>query len=217
MKVEKTFVNPSMLRLRLQLTALLCVCALLSACANLVRPNYSQVFSELRPGDYTLDPEHAYVNFKVGHLGLSKIVGRFNKVTGSLDFNPQKIAETRMQGLLEVDGIDVNNDDLEATLQERAWFNASAYPQIAFTSTSVEQVEDGALAINGDLTIRGITQPVVLNAQFNGGADNILTGKYTLGFSATTSIKRSDFGMDAFAALISDTIDIELYGEFQAN
>jgi len=189
----------------------------LVGCASLVRPNFTQDFSELRSGEYTLDPEHAYVHFTVGHLGLSKIVGRFNTVSGSLDFDPNAVTDLRLQGIMEADSIDVNNDELEATLKERAWFDAQTFPQIIFTSTSVVQTDNGSLDITGDLSLRGVTRAIVLNARFNGGADNFLSGKYTLGFSATTSIKRSDFGIDTFAALIGNDIDIELHGEFQRN
>lgn len=198
-------------------TTLLLLCFTVSACTGLVRPNFSQELSELRPGEYTLDPEHAYVNFKVGHLGLSKIVGRFNKIAGSLDFNPNAIKDLKLQGIIEASSVDVNNDDLESTLTEAAWFDVEAYPQVTFTSKSVEKNADESLSISGELTVRGVTRTIVLSTRFNGGADNILTGKYTLGFSASTQIKRSEFGMDAFAALVGDDIEIELHGEFQRN
>jgi len=174
------------------------------------------VLTELRPGDYTLDPEHAYVTFRVDHLGLSKIVGRFNVVSGSLDFNPDNIEQMSLQGIIESNSIDVNNKDLESQLQAPDWFASKQHPQITFTSRVVSQSpDDGTLLIEGDLIVRGVSQPIVLQARFNGGADNILTGKYTLGFTATTTIQRSDFGMKAFAALIGDDVSVELHGEFQ--
>ena len=193
------------------------LCLIVSACASIVRPNFSPVLTELRPGAYSLDPEHAYINFRVGHLGLSKIVGRFNVVEGSLDFDPENITDLSMQGIIESASVDVNNEELESTLQEGAWFDTSQYPQITFNSTSVERGLDDVLSITGDITLRGVTKEIIIQTRFNGGADNILTGKYTVGFSATTQIKRSDFGMDSFAALIADEIDIELHGEFQRN
>lgn len=201
--------------IRALVIAWLCIC--LSACASLVRPNFSQVLTELRPGAYTLDPKHAYVHFRVGHLGLSKIVGRFNVVAGSLDFDPENITDLKMQGIIDSASIDVNNTDLEDTLQQGAWFDSAKHPQITFTSTSVTREADDSLNIVGDLTVRGITREIVIATRFNGGADNVLTRKYTLGFTASSNIKRSDFGMDAFAALVADDIEIELHGEFQRN
>lgn len=193
----------------------LCLCLL--ACASLIRPNYSQELTELRPGAYTLDPEHAYVNFKVGHLDLSSIVGRFNVIAGSLDFDPENITDLSLQGIIEAVSIDVNNAELEDTLRERAWFNTASHPQITFVSTSVQRTGDNVVNIMGDLTLRGITKEIVLQTQFNGGADVFLTGKYTLGFSASSTIKRSDYGMDSFAALVANDIEIEMHGEFQRN
>ena len=197
------------------LCAVLLSSLLASSCASIVRPNYTQNFTELRSGDYALDPEHAYVHFKVGHLGLSTIVGRFNTVSGSLDFDPGDVAATELQGLIEATSIDLNNDELESTLAGSSWFNTKAFPEISFISTAVATKDNGDLVITGDLTLRGITQSIDLLTTFNGGADNILTGKYTLGFSASTAIKRSDFGMDGFAALVADEVIVEMHGEFQ--
>lgn len=188
---------------------------LVSSCASIVRPNYTQNIAELRPGDYILDPDHAYVHFRVGHLGLSTIVGRFNSVAGTLDFDPAAITATKLQGVIEAASIDLNNAELESTLAGSSWFNTQAFPNISFTSTSVVAQDNGDLVITGDLTMRGVTRSIDLITTFNGGADNILTGKYTLGFTASTAIKRSDFGMDGFAALVADEVLVEMHGEFQ--
>lgn len=193
------------------------LCLSLSACTNLIRPNYSQELIELRPGAYTLDPQHAYVNFRIGHLGLSTIVGRFNVVAGSLEFDPENITDLSLQGIIEAASIDMNNAALEETLQEDAWFDTPSYPQISFVSTSVERMDDNTVNIVGYLTLRGVTKEIVVKTRFNGGADNFLTGKYTLGFSANTTIKRSNFGMDSFAALVANDVEIEMHGEFQRN
>lgn len=194
---------------------LIVVGGLLSACAGLVRPNYSQELAKLRSGAYTLDPEHAYITFRVGHLGLSTIVGRFNVVAGTLDFDPSDISAMSLQGIIEANSVDVNNADLEERLLGDDWFNVASFPQIVFTSTGVTVGEDDNLLIAGELSMLGVSKQLTLQARFNGGADNILTGKYTLGFSGMAQLKRSDYGMDAFAALIADDIEVELHGEFQ--
>lgn len=190
---------------------------IVAGCANVIRPNYTQELTELRSGEYTLDPEHAYVHFQIDHLGLSKIVGRFNRVSAELDFDADHITSLSLQGFIEAASIDVNNKDLEATLTGRGWLDAGTFPQIVFSSTAVQTEDNGELLIDGELTMKGITQAVQLKARFNGGADNILTGKYTIGFAATTSIVRSDYGIDGFAALVGDRINIDLHGEFQRN
>ncbi|MFK8080485.1 MAG: YceI family protein [Granulosicoccus sp.] len=189
--------------------------AFCSGCASLVTPNYTQKVSELRSGAYTLDPEHAYLIFRVEHLGLSTVVGRFNTVDASLDFNPDSLSDLALEGVIDVASIDLNNDDLESRLKGPGWLAAERFPEARFTSVSAEPGVDNAFVLNGEFTLRGITRPVSLLATFKGGADNLLTGLYTLGFSATGSISRSAFGIDSFAALIADEIFIEIHAEFQ--
>jgi len=199
------------------LLTMMAVATVLSGCANLVRPNYTITIAELRSGQYSLDPEHAYINFSVEHLGLSRIVGRFNTIAGTLDFDADNVESLALQGIIEAASIDVNNNELEDTLRSGSWFAVETFPQIIFDSTSVRVLDNGNLAIDGDLTAKGVTKSITLDARFNGGADNILTGKYTLGFSASTTISRADFNMSAFAALVGDEVEIELHGEFQRN
>lgn len=193
----------------------LLVTTLLSSCTNLARPNFTEEVVELKGGQYRLDKTHSSLNFKLDHLGLSKIVGRFNEVDGSLEFDPDEPTGMKLTGVISASSIDINNKDLENTLQEADWLNTNSYPQIIFNSTSVTAVSNNQFNINGILSMRGTTKPVTLSAIFNGGADNLITRKYTIGFSATTKIRRSDYGMDAFSAFAGDMIDVELHGEFQ--
>lgn len=186
-----------------------------SGCASLVRPNYTQELVKLRPGNYSLDKTHAYVNFKIGHLGLSTIVGRFNTVDASLEFDPTNIEAMKINGVIEAASIDVNNTDLEDTLRGGYWFDTDRYPQVTFDSTGVVLAQEGELQVSGDLTILGVTKPITMIGRFNGGADNLLTRKYTLGFTGAASISREAFGMDAFEGIIADNVDIEIHAEFQ--
>ncbi len=187
----------------------------LSTCANLVRPNFTTELKTLRAGQYQLDPMHSFLIFRIDHLDLSKIVGRFNTMEASLDFDPENPTDLKLSGIITTDSIDLNNENLEETLQEESWFNAAQFPQITFDSTSVQLAADSTLEVDGTLSMRGVDQPVTLLAKFNGGADNILTRKYTIGFSATAQISRAAFGMDTFTAFIGDNIEVELHGEFQ--
>ena len=188
---------------------------LVSGCASVIRPNYTQVLTELRAGAYTLDPDHAYLIFRIEHLGLSTVVGRFNRVDATLDFDPEQLSELALDGLIDTASIDLNNDDLEGRLRGSGWLDTEQFPQARFESVSVESAEDGEFILNGNFTLRGITQPVLLMARFNGGADNLLTGRYTLGFTATGQISRSEFGIDSLAALVADEVFIEIHAEFQ--
>ena len=195
--------------------AIVLLMGVISGCASLVRPNYTQTLTELRSGAYSLDPEHAYLNFRIEHLGLSTIVGRFNMMDASLDFDPDELTDLALEGVVDIASIDVNNSSLENTLRGSDWLGSETYPEAVFVSESVEPLEDNSFIVNGLFTLRDVSKPIALQATFKGGADNILTGKYTLGFSATGSILRSDYGIDAFAALVADEVFIEIHGEFQ--
>ncbi len=187
----------------------------MTGCAGLVRPNFETELVQLRPGNYVLDPDHTFVLFRVDHLGLSKVIGRFNESEANLDFDPENLEEMQLDGVLNTASIDLGNPDFESQLRGSDWLNSDQFPQARFATDSVSVDAEGNLSIKGEFTLRGVTQPMVLDARFNGGADNILTGKYTLGFSAEGSLSRKAFGIDTFAALVGDEIEIEIHAEFQ--
>jgi len=187
----------------------------LSGCASLVRPNFETEIVKLRPGNYVLDPDHAFVLFRIDHLGLSQVIGRFNEIEANLNFDPDNIADLQLDGRIATSSIDLNNPTFESQLRGRDWLDSERFPDARFETTAVSQGPDGALSIVGDLTLRGVTLPITLAGRFNGGADNILTGKYTLGFSATTSLSRKAYGIDDYGPLVGDTIDVEIQAEFQ--
>lgn len=187
-----------------------------------VRPNFETRTAALRAGEYKLDPAHSFLLFKIGHLDLATYVGRFNRFEATLDFDPAVPSKSALDALVFLDSLDVNDGDLETSLAEPEWLNTENYPEARFTSREIvtgdsESAENGQpeLVITGDLTFRGMSKPVELVGRFNGGADNLLTGKYTLGFSATTSFSRADFGMTEFAGLIGDVVELEIFAEFQ--
>ncbi|MFT6304361.1 MAG: polyisoprenoid-binding protein YceI [Pseudomonadales bacterium] len=158
-----------------------------------------------------------YVHFNIEHLGLSTIVGRFNSVEATLDFDPTSLEELQLDGVIDVASIDMNNESLENRLRGADWLNTQKFPEAQFQTTSITATQNNDFVIAGEFSLRGITRPMSLNATFKGGADNLLTGKYTLGFSANGSFLRSDFGIDAFAALVADEVFIEIHAEFQKN
>lgn len=187
----------------------------LAGCGYLMQANVKQGMVNLEEGSYIIDPRHTTVLFKVNHLGLSTFVGRFNRVDASLEYDPKNPAAAKLSAVIETASIDVNNPDFSETLSGSDWFNSERFPQAIFVTRSVELVDGDRARFIGVLTLLGVTAPIQLEIHFNGGADNILTGRYTLGFSGTSSFKRSVFGMDQFIPAISDNVEIEVYAEFQ--
>ncbi|WP_235425580.1 YceI family protein [Cellvibrio mixtus] len=188
---------------------------LLTSCGALIKPNVKVGLIQLEKGSYTLDQTHVAVLFKINHMGLSTFVGRFNKVDASLEYDPKNIAAAKLSAVIDVASIDVNNTDLEETLKGSSWFDAEKYPQAFFKTNSVNVIDENTAEFIGDLQLHGITAPVILTIHFNGGGNNMLTGFYTLGFSATSSFKRSTFGIDYLVPAVADQVDIEVFAEFQ--
>ena len=189
----------------------------LSACVSLITSKVEQTVSKLRAGQYSLDKDHATLLFKIQHMGLSTYVGRFNQLEASLDFDPDDITSAKLSAVILVDSLDINDASLKDDLMGAKWFNQTNYPKVIFNTTSVKELDESSFEFTGDLMWRGVTNPIVLEATFHGGASNILTGKYTIGFSAKGSFLRSDFEMDSFIPLIGDKVEIETFAEFQRN
>ena len=188
---------------------------LLASCGSLIKPKVKTGIVQLEKGSYKLDQTHVAVLFKINHMGLSTFVGRFNKVDATLEFDPADIAAAKLSAIIDVASVDANNPDLEETLRGSSWFNTAKYPQAFFTTTSVNQVDTDSAIFTGDLTLHGVTAPIQLQVDFNGGANNMLTGFYTLGFSATSRFNRSTFGIDYLIPAIGDAIALEVFAEFQ--
>ncbi|WIO74364.1 YceI family protein [Porticoccaceae bacterium LTM1] len=187
----------------------------MSGCQQLLVGPVATEMGELRAGKYRLDPDHTTVLFKVSHLGISTYVGRFNQMTASLNFDPGNMAVSTLEGRVETASVDVNNSNLEKTLQGNEWFACEQFPQAQFVSALVTPLSENQFRFAGNLTLRGETKPISLIGTFHGGASNRLTGYYTLGFSAVGTIKRSEFGMDKYSGLVGDEVTLEIYAEFQ--
>lgn len=188
----------------------------IQSCAWLLTPKVKTELLQLEPGSYKLDPTHTSVIFKVSHLNLSTYVGRFNDMDATLDFDPEQTEKTRLTALVKTASIDVNNDSLEESLVGSSWFNTEEFPEATIKTISVMPANETNLFIfNAELSLLGQSKPVALLATFNGGAYNMLTGYYTLGFNATGEINRSEFGMDQYVPLVGDKVKIEVYAEFQ--
>ena len=201
-------------------TRVLMICAVacaFSGCVSLITPKVEKEVAKLKAGQYSLDKTHAAVLFKIQHLGLSTYVGRFNEVDATLDFDPNNSAQAKLNATIEIDSLDINDDGLKKDLMGGGWFNQSKYPQAKFTTLSVSPKSENELEFIGNLDWRGVVKPVTLLVTFHGGANNILTGKYTIGFSAKGSFLRSEFGMDKFTPLVGDEVQIEAFAEFLKN
>jgi len=188
---------------------------LLGGCSALLPAPETKEPSALPEGAYRLDPDHASVLFKIDHLGFSRLVGRFDRIDATLDFDPERPEAAKLTARIEVASIDLNLAAFEEQLRGPDWLDVARFPEARFESQSIEITGESSGRITGELTLHGITQPVTLDVTFNGGGSNLLTGRYTLGFAASGTVSRSAFDLGAYAPAIGDDVILEIHAEFQ--
>lgn len=143
---------------------------------------------------WAVDPAHSVAEFAVRHMMISTVKGHFTNVTGTL-LGDERDAEHASIGLtIPVAGIDTREPKRDAHLRSADFFDADRYPEISFRSTRITRLGTDKFSVTGDLTIRDITRPVVLSVE-SGGRGRDPWGGERVGFSATTTINRQDFGL----------------------
>ena len=165
---------------------------------------------------WTIDPVHTQATFQARHLSITTIRGSISKVAGTVEWVPNDPSHDSVVATLEVKTVNTANDYRDKTLKGEDFFNVSKYPRIVFKSTAVKKSVTG-YEVLGNLTIAGVTRPVVLEAESPAAPQKGMEGETVTGLSATTTIKRSDFNFGAKYSntLLSDeikiTIDLELH------
>jgi polyisoprenoid-binding protein YceI len=148
----------------------------------------------LAPGIWTLDPNHSGVNFKIRHIGLSNVRGRFNTFTATLNVG-KTLEETTVEAVIDLSSVDTNQADRDTHLRSTDFFSTDTNPQMIFRSTIVRPAGEDYV-LEGELSINGITQPISLELEFGGAQVHPGDGLLHAGFSATAEVKRDDFGID---------------------
>jgi polyisoprenoid-binding protein YceI len=175
----------------------------------------------LTAGTWSFDPSHSGVHFKVRHLGLTNVHGRFNGVDAWLKVGDD-LADTSFGATIDIATIDTNNADRDGHLLSTDFFSADVHPTMTFASTAIRGAGTDEFEADGDLTINGVTKPVTLAVEFTGAADHPGDGKLHSGFVATTTILRDDFGIDFNMPLgvdkfaLGKKIDVEIDAQFTA-
>ena len=171
--------------------------------------------AKIEAGSYAVEPYHTRILFSVSHMGFTTYFGDFTGASGTLTLNPKSAAASALDVSVPVDSVSTTNAKLDGELKSPDWFDAAKYPTITFKSTKVTRAGANMAKVNGDLTMHGVTKPVVLTVTFGGAGTNPLDKKYTAGFEATGRVKRSDFGVTKYVPLIGDMVDITISGAFE--
>ena len=199
-----------------KLVAIMLAPSLLFSCSRILTPDQTSEVTEVRAGQYVLDPNHASLIWKLNHLGFSTFIGTFNEFEASLDFDPEDIENASLEVVINTSSLDVDIPEFEEELRGDNWFDVAVFPQAVYRTTRfVESVDEDTFLFEGDLTLLGTTAPVSLEVNFHGGGRNFLTRSYTVGFSGSAKFNRSDFGLDRFTSFgVGDEIDLEIHVEF---
>lgn len=164
-------------------------------------------------GNYEIDGSHTNVLFSLSHMGYSHYYGRFNTISGNLQFDAKTPQNSTLKVTIDIASIDTNNAKLEGELKSKDWFDAAKFPTATFTSTKVEKITPTTGKVTGDLTLHGVTKPVTLDVRLNGAGMNSLANVEELGFSAHGKIKRSDFGVSNYVPMVGDDIELTIESE----
>jgi polyisoprenoid-binding protein YceI len=165
-------------------------------------------------GTYTLDPAHTRIGFVARHAMVTKVRGAFNDFEGTAKLPTEDPATWSTDVTIQVASIDTRNEQRDAHLHSNDFLAVEQYPTITFTSTGVEKVGEDTYRVTGDLTIRGVTQPVTIDFEYQGQASDPF-GNTRIGFEGSTTISRKDFGITWNAALetggvlVSDKVTLE--------
>lgn len=159
---------------------------------------------------WEFDRAHTQVLFTVSHLGFTELTGQFREVSGELILDSEDLSKSSVTARIDTASIDMNFERLETHLKNKDFFDVENHAEMLFTSTSVEKVADDRLTVHGDLSLLGKTQPVSLDVRINKLGNHPMSGKPYGGFTATTSIKRSDWGMSYGVPNVGDEIGIRI-------
>lgn len=157
---------------------------------------------------YIIEKPHSQVVFKVNHLGFSHSIGKFLKFDGTVTFDQAQPAASATEVTIDTASIELNDQKWNDHMKSADFFNVEKFPAMTFKSTGIEVTGEKTANIKGDLTILGVTRPVVLATTFNQAGKHPMSGKNGVGFSAVTAIKRSDFGMNYGLPMVGDDVEI---------
>lgn len=169
--------------------------------------------AQAAPTRYDLDARHTQVRFGWTHFGFSHMTGRFDQVQAQFQFDPQDPAKSSVVVDIPIAGIDTGVPALDEHLKSADFFDATQYPTATFRSTRVDSVGPKALKVTGDLTLHGVTKPVVLDVTINQVGPYPMGGRASAGFDASTTLRRSDWGIKAYVPNVSDEITLSISTE----
>ncbi len=164
-------------------------------------------------GEYYLDKTHAYITFTYSHLGFSNPHVSFDSFDVSLNADVDSPENSKIDVTIDAASINSRVDEFDDHLNGEDFFDTGKFPEITFKSTSFKQTGDMTFDVTGDLTIKGVTKPVTLAATVNKAGQHPMLKIPDIGFSATTKLSRTEFGLGAYAPAVGDEVEIFITAE----
>ncbi|MCJ2069151.1 YceI family protein [Methylobacterium sp. J-030] len=189
--------------------------ALLIAAPALAQTPPTRDPAQIQAGTYAVDPAHTQVGWRVSHMGFSNYAGGFSDVSGTLALQPTNPAAAKLAVKIPVASVATTSAKLTDELKGDQWLDAAKFPDMTFVSTKVVPAGKDHAKVTGDLTLHGVTKPVTLDVALVGAGVNPLSKKVTVGFEATGTLKRSEFGVKTYVPLIGDDLHLTIAGAFE--
>ena len=161
---------------------------------------------------FVLDNQHSYVLWEIEHLGFSKQVGKWY-VDGFVLLDKDHPDQSKVEATVKIADIITGLPELDKHLKSKSFFDAKAFPNATFISNKVDVINDTSAKVTGMLTLHGVSKPVTLMVTLNKSGENPISNKMGVGFTATTTIKRSDFGMNTLVPSLGDDVTISIGAE----
>lgn len=169
--------------------------------------------------NWTIEPSHSEVNFKVRHMMISNVSGQFTSFEGSAQTEGDDVSTAKATFSIDVNSITTNNEQRDGHLKSADFFDAENHPKLTFESTSMEKTGDQDYKLHGNLTMRGVSKPVAFNAEY-GGIILDPWGNTRIGFTVTGKVNRKEYGLnwsavtEAGGIVVSDEVKFEVHVEF---
>jgi polyisoprenoid-binding protein YceI len=165
---------------------------------------------------WQIDPAHTAAGFSVKHMMIATVRGQFKGITGEVNWDDQDISKSSVDVTIDANTVDTGEPKRDADLKSGNFFDVAHYPTITFKSRKIEKISAGKMKVTGDLTIHGITKPVVLDVEGPSAAIKDPYGKTRMALSATTTVNRMDYGvkwnanLDGGGVVVGDDVNINI-------
>jgi polyisoprenoid-binding protein YceI len=180
-----------------------------------VRSEFLSLASNISPGEYELEENHAYLGFSYAHMGLSNPQLQFTEFDATLVLDGNDMKNSKVSIVIDAASVKTAVTELDDALRGPDFLNVIDFPEIVFSSTGYEEISDAQGTLTGELTIAGTTKPVSLDVTINAAAMNQLTRREMIGFAANGNISREEFGMSGFDEFVGDQLALNIQVEFQ--